>query len=120
MKKVNYVYVAGPLSGPPDQYLAAARHMTAYCVYLISNGICPINPAGDLLEGLVASKPISGTEFKERSLDLLRLLTGRNDAEVHVLGVERWDGSVSSGVVAEIEEAERLEIPVRHVDWYGP
>lgn len=105
------------MSGPPSQYLAAINRMSTYCRHLIDHGVCPINPAGDLLEGLVSGLALSGQRYKDRSLDLLRLLTGRDDAEVHVLGTQRWDGSVADGVVAEIDEAKRLGIPVRHVIW---
>ena len=120
MTELKYVYVAGPMSGPPDQYLAAAHRMSAYCRMLMEKGLCPINPAGDLLEGIVSGNVLSGYGYKERSMDLLRLLAGREDSELHVLGMMRWDGSVADGVCAEIDEAERLLIPVRHVDWYGP
>ena len=120
MTAVKYVYVAGPLSGPPEQYLAAVARMSAYSRYLIEKGVCPINPAGDLLEGLISTAALSGNSYKERSLDLLRLLAKRDDAEVHVLGTVRWDGSSATGVCVEVDEAWILGIPVRYVNWYGP
>lgn len=108
-----YVYVAGPLSGPPAEYLANVARMSAYARSFMDRGMCSINPAGDLLEGLAGQTPLSDEQYKRRSLDLLRLLEGRR-AAVFIVDTAHRDGSVSSGVAAEVEEARRLGIPVAY------
>ena len=107
-----YVYVAGPMSGPPAEYLANVTRLSAYARRLMDAGKCPINPAGDLLEGLAGDVPMTDQQYKRRSMDLLRLLAGREDAAMHVVATQHRDGSESLGVRAEIDECVRLGIPV--------
>lgn len=116
--KPLYVYVAGPLSGSPGEYLANVSAMTKYARQLIEEGSCPINPAADLLEGLISGRPMPTAQYQLRSMHLLRLLEGRTDAALHVLAMLHRDGTPSAGVLAEVDEAERLGIPIHHV-WRG-
>ena len=115
MTFTRYIYVAAPMTGDPSEYLANVSRMTAYSRHLAETGRCPINPAGDLLEGLASSVPLGDATYKRRSMDLLRLLEGRGDAAMHVLATEHRDGRRSFGVAAEIEEAESLCIPIEYV-----
>ena len=115
MRLPLYVYVAGPLSGSPGEYLANVAAMSSYCRMLMDAGSCPINPAGDILEGLARETPMPTAQYQLRSMHLLRLLEGRSDAALHVLGWHHRDGIVSAGVAAEVAEAERLGIPVVYV-----
>lgn len=106
-----YVYLAGPMSGYPSEYLANCAALSARSRELIDLELCPINPAGDLLEGIISAVPLAGAAYKRRSMELLRLLEGR-PAAVLVLALRHRNGSVSSGVADELREAERLGIPV--------
>lgn len=106
-----YVYVAGPMSGTPAEYLANCHRLSKLSRELIDAGFCPINPAADILEGLMSEDLLSDGEYKRRSLDLLRLLEGRR-AAVLVAAVFHRNGERSAGVDAEIAEAQRLQIPV--------
>lgn len=112
---VHFVYIAAPLSGPPAEYLANVARMSRYARALIDEGRCPINPAADLLEGLMSEKPLTDAQYKERSLDLLGLLAGRHDSAMVVLAQGHRDGSESVGVTSEILLADKLGIPV----WYA-
>ena len=69
-----YVYIAGPMSGYPAEYLANCARMSALSRQFMDLGLCPINPAGDLLEGLASQTPMLDEQYKRRSMDLLRLL----------------------------------------------
>lgn len=111
MSKPFYVYVAGPITGWPAAYLANVARMSAYSRQFMDLGLCPINPAGDLLEGLASQAPLSDAAYKRRSMDLLRLLEGR-PAALFVIATQHRSGIISSGVTAEIAEAKRLHIPV--------
>jgi len=122
--RMMYVYVAGPLSDMPPQYLANVAAMTAISRTLIELEFCPINPAADMLEGLMAAAPLTLEQYQRRSMDLLRLLGAlqgqsadmleRGRAAVFVVATLHRNGSVSGGVAAEIVEAENLGIPVVH------
>jgi len=116
MNDLRYVFVAAPMSGPPNEYLANCSRMSQYSRSLIDQGVCPINPAADMIEGLMRSKPLTDEQYKLRSMELLRLLEGRLDAQMHVLTTGRRGGQVSSGVADEIVEARRLDIPVVFVN----
>jgi hypothetical protein len=52
MSDPMYVYVAGPLSDLPPQYLANVARMTQVSRSLAEAGYITINPAADMLEGL--------------------------------------------------------------------
>lgn len=106
-----YVYVASPMSGYPGEYLANCARMSAVSRQFMDLGMCPINAAGDMLEGLASPIPLTDEAFKRRSMDLLRLLP-MQDAAVFVIGTRHRNGSISTGVAAEIEEAMSLDIPV--------
>jgi len=106
-----YVYVAAPMSGYPGEYLANCARMSAVSRQFMDLGMCPINAAGDMLEGLASPIPLTDDAFKRRSMDLLRLLAGK-PAAVFVVATLHRNGSVSAGVQAEIVEAKNLGIPV--------
>jgi len=108
-----YVFVSGPMSEYPSGYLACCAQMSTYARRFIELGMCPINPAGDLLEGLVSPVPLDGQRFKRRSMELLRLLEGK-PAAVFVISTWHHDGSLAEGVQDEIAEAKRLGIPVAY------
>lgn len=106
-----YAYVAAPMSGFPGDYLANCARVCHVSRELMDLGFCTINPAADLLEGLASQVPLTDEQYKRRSMDLLRLMEGR-PAAVFVIATQHRDGTISSGVAAEIEEAGRLGIPV--------
>ena len=108
-----YVYVCGPMSGYPSDYLANCARMNAYSRQFLELGMCPINPAGDMMEGLASRVPLADSVYKRRSLELLRLLEGK-PAAVFVVALQHRNGSISSGVAEEITEATRLGIPVTY------
>jgi hypothetical protein len=108
-----YVYVASPMTGYPSEYLANCCRMSVYSRQFLDLGLCPINPAGDMLEGLVSQVPLADSEYKRRSLELLQLLEGRRGA-VFVIATANRNGAISSGVADEITEAMRLGIPVTY------
>ena len=109
-----YVYVCAPMTGMPGEYLANCNQMSLLSRQLIDLELCPINPAGDLLEGIVSSTPLSDAAYKRRSMELLQLLglLPKGQAAVYVVATKHRNGSVSAGVSAEIVEAMSLKIPV--------
>ena len=111
MSDPMYVYVAGPLSDLPPQYLANVARMTQVSRSLAESGYITINPAADMLEGLMSPAPWPLSLYHSRSMGLLRLLEGRRGA-LYVVSVRHADGTISGGVTAEIAEAFRLRIPV--------
>lgn len=106
-----YVFICGPLSDYPSQYLANVAAMTKWSRHFVELDLCPLNPAADIVEGLISTAPLSLEQYQKRSLDLLRLLEGR-PAAVFVVATKHRNGSISSGVADEIAEATRLGIPV--------
>jgi len=106
-----YVFISGPMSEYPSGYLACCSEMSAYARKFMEMGMCPINPAGDMLEGLVSPVPLDGQRFKRRSMELLRLLEGK-PAAVFVISPLHHDDTIAGGVVDEIHEAVMLGIPV--------
>jgi hypothetical protein len=107
-----YVYIAGPLSDFPAQYLANVAAISRLSRELMEDGYCPINPAGDALEGLMSDVPLTILQYHVRSMHLLRLLKGHKRAALFVISDRHADGRESSGVAAEIESAEAWEISV--------
>lgn len=106
-----YVYVAGPLSDMPAQYLANVAAMSQVSRELTGAGYVTINPAADMLEGLMSPTPWPLSLFQSRSLAIMRLLANVPGA-VYVTAARHADGRESGGVMVEIEEARRLRIPV--------
>lgn len=109
-RQTFYVYLAGPLSGAPSEYLANVARLTRMSRVLIEDGFTPINPAADLLEGLVSTRALPLETYQRRGMELLRLLAGHQNACLYRL--LHADGRGSRGVRAEIKEAERLGIRV--------
>jgi hypothetical protein len=117
MSEPFYVYVAGPLSDYPAQYLANVRMMSLVSRKLIDAGYTTINPAGDMLDGLMSTTPLTIEQYQQRSMDLLRLLKGQPRAALYVLSGIHADGRLSRGVAAEVEQADVWGIPIaRTVD----
>ena len=106
-----YVYVAGPLSDSPPEYLANVARMSRAARRMTRLGLVPINPAADLVEGLIDQWPLSVEDYQARSMSLLRLLAGRRGC-LYVIARVHDDGRESAGVAAEIAEAGRLGIPL--------
>ena len=111
MSDPMYVYVAGPLSDLPPQYLANVARMTKMSRSLAEAGYITINPAADMLEGLMSPAPWPLSLYQSRSMGLLRLLEGRRGA-LYVVSDRHADGRFSAGVTAEIAEAKRRHIPI--------
>ena len=106
-----YVYVAGPLSDPPPEYLVNVARMARAARRMARLGFVPVNPAAELVEGLIDHWPLSVEDYQARSMSLLRLLAGRRGC-LYVTSRVHDDGRESAGVAAEISEARRLGIPV--------
>jgi hypothetical protein len=111
MKEPFYVYVAGPLSDMPAQYLANVSRLSHLSRALTEYGYVTINPAADMLEGLMGMEAWPLERYQQRSLNLLRLLIGRRGC-LYVDAVIHADGRDSSGVNREIEFALQNGIPV--------
>lgn len=110
-----WVYVAGRLSGHPGQYLANVHELSATSRRLMEEGYCPVNPAGDLLEGLMRGEALPVPAYQARSLQLLELLAApAGEGRAALLLVEAFhpDGSPSAGVAREVEFCHRRGIPV--------
>jgi hypothetical protein len=107
-----YVYIAGPLSDSPPQYLANVARMASESRWCMEQGWVPINPAADLLEGLASSRTLTLETYQRRSLELLRLAALAEHRAIYVTELNHADGRESIGVRAEVEEAIRLDVPV--------
>jgi len=111
-----YVYVANRLSGHPGEYLANLHEMCKVSRLLMDSGYVPLNPGGDMLDGLMSGDVLPVEHYQRRSLDLLRLLGtvvscgGR--AAMYVHRAHHRDGTPSGGVHDEIRECERMGVPV--------
>ena len=111
-----YVYVAGPLSAPPSEYLAYVHRMSIACRQLVERRCCPLNPGADLVEGLTHPDVLPVEAYKRRGLETLTLLAYAKAAGhpvcVWVLAVTKDGGQSSSGVLAELALAQELGIPI--------
>lgn len=107
-----YVYVANRLSGHPGEYLANLHEMSVASRALMETGYVPVNPGGDMLDGLMSGVVLDTAHYQSRSLDILRLLAHVPRRALYVLHTKHRDGSPSGGVLAEMRECERLGIPV--------
>lgn len=108
-----YVYIAGPLSGDPGEYLANVAALSRVSRRLMAAGFCPVNPASDLVDGLASPEPLPVLCYQRRGLELLRLLAPFVPAAALLItGEFRRDGRRSSGVAREISEAATLGIPM--------
>jgi len=112
-----YVYVAGPLTGDPGDYLASVAAMAQTCRALWRPSVVPVCPADDLVLGLASAEPLRVADYQERSLALLRLVARAERRCLYVTGEHHRDGRPSRGVAAEIQLAMALGVPVvRTVD----
>lgn len=112
MREPFYVYLCHPITGLPSEYLANVAAISAFSCELMMNGFCPINPAADLLEGLMSQEPLPIESYHRRAMELLGLLRGQSRAALYVMRRKRLDGSLASGVTEEIEQAIKWAIPV--------
>jgi hypothetical protein len=79
---------------------------------LMEYGFVPINPAGDLLEGLMDVTALDLALYQGRSMALLKLLRGRRRAALFAIRTEHADGRPSTGVRNEIVQSVAWGIPV--------
>lgn len=111
-----YVYVANRLSGHPGEYLANVHELSRVCRRLMDAGYVVVNPAGDLLEGLMSGDVLPVSAYQKRSLGLLHLvITAHRFGYRAALRVEHGmhrDGSISHGVIDEIAAAQEAGLPV--------
>jgi len=99
------VYITGRMSGCEVDYLANCARLLDTYRRLAEAGYAPICPANDLLLGLVSPNGIDVETYKACSMAYLR----RADA----VFVSNPD-DITPGQQAEIDEAERLGIPVAY------
>lgn len=110
-----WVYVAGRLSGDPGLYLANVAEMSRTSRRLMELDFCPINPAADLVEGLMSPEPLPVAAYQRRSLQLLELLSAAaadSRAALLVLSYYHPDGRPSAGVATEVAFCKQHGIPV--------
>lgn len=111
-----FVYVANRLSGHPGEYLANVHEMSAACRRLMDTGYIVVNPAGDLLEGLMSGEVLPVQAYQRRSLGLLHLCfiahAAGHRAAMLVLHDSHRDGALSGGVHIEIDECRRHGLPI--------
>ncbi len=107
------VYIAGPLSDLPPGYLANVRRLGKVSRELTEAGYVTINPAGDILEGLMSETPWPLEMYQQRSLGHLRMLQYVPHGCLYVdRDTSTHTGQPSRGVAREIMVAEDLLIPV--------
>ena len=95
------IYVASRYAGDVDKNVAAAIR---YCRYVIEKGFMPV------ASHLLYPRILDDSDPAERELGLLFGLALLRDCD------EVWVfGPVSAGMVGEMEEAKRLDKPVRYV-----
>jgi hypothetical protein len=99
------IYIAGPLTGPPIDYLANCQRMEQAAATLLSLGYAPFVPSLDrgIFLALGDSQIITVEMIKSYSMTWLR----QCEAVLLMPGWER-----SAGTLAEIEEAKRRKIPI--------
>jgi nucleoside 2-deoxyribosyltransferase len=99
------IYIAGPLTGPPIEYLANCKRMEETAAVLINLGYAPFCPSLDRLIFLQVDdgRGITVEMIKAYSMTWMR----QCEAVLLMPGWER-----SKGTLAEIEEAKRRKIPI--------
>lgn len=107
-----YIYIAGPLSDFPAQYLSHASRMSRESRWCMEQGWTPFNPAADLIEGLMSVKPMPDLMYQKRSMDMLRLIARAERRALYVVGDRHYNGALSHGVFKEMIEAKHLGIPI--------
>ena len=112
MSEPFYVYLAAPLTDLPAQYLANVATMSRMSRDLMRAGYIPINPAADMLEGLMSDEALTIDLYQSRSMALLELLRGCRRAALFVIRLQHADGRPSTGVRDEIANAQAWGIPV--------
>lgn len=93
------IYIAGPISGKEVDYIQNVSRMCQAGAKVWGMGYSPFVPGLDFLTGLFA-KPMGVEDYKRVSFDFLEVC----DAMVYI--------GLSPGVVAEMERARELMIPI--------
>ena len=99
------IYIAGPLTGLPIEYLRNCKMMERAAATLIVLGYAPFVPSLDreIFLALDGEEEITVEMIKNYSMTWLKMC----DAVLLMPGWER-----SKGTLAEIEEAKRRKIPI--------
>jgi len=100
---MNMVYIASPYRGDVESNVKMAKQ---YCAYAVKCGFLPICPHIYFTDFLNDTNEIERQCGINMGLQLLGLCS-----EVWVFG------EVTTGMRQEIDEAERLGIPVAYRDW---
>lgn len=97
------VYICSPFTGDIERNVDNARR---YCAFAVRQGTIPIAPH------LLFPQFLDDSDPEDRKLGLLfgKILLDRCEA------VWRFGGTVSTGMVAELERAKRRGIPIKHYD----
>lgn len=107
------VYIAGPLSDQPPGYLANVARLGQVSRELTEAGYITLNPAADLIEGLMSATPWPLEMYQQRSLGHLRMLQYVPHGALYVdRDTSTSTGQPSRGVAREIMVADDLLIPV--------
>ena len=107
-----YIFISGPLSDFPPQYLSHASRMSRESRWCMEQGWVPFNPAADLIEGLMSVKLLPESVYQKRSMDMLRLIARAEKRAIYVVGDRHYNGALSHGVFKEMVEARHLGIPI--------
>jgi len=107
-----FIYIAGPLSDFPPQYLSHVSRMSREARWCMEQGWVPFNPAADLIEGLMSVKLLPESVYQKRSMDMLRLIARAEKRAIYVVGDRHYNGALSHGVFKEMVEARHLGIPI--------
>jgi len=101
------VYIAGPMSDMPAQYLAnCARLLTAWRE-INAAGFAGYCPAADMLLGIGSERPFDVESYRAWSMAWLEVAD-----VVYVVAAAHADGRYSEGVDAEVRRAVEMGIPV--------
>jgi len=110
-KPLLKVYIAHPLSGPPNEYLYNCGQMDVASVEVAAIGFAPFNPADDMRRGVAASI-LLGLRYNTADYQRVSMAWLEAADVVLVLATHRLDGTPSDGVAAEVARADELHIPV--------
>jgi hypothetical protein len=109
---MSFVYIASPYSHP-DPFVRHERHVAACkkAAQYANKGVAHFSP-------IAQSHPVADYMPEEKRMDFdlwmkLDLPLLRMASELHVLCIDGWRGS--RGVTREIQYAEQLGIPIKHV-----
>lgn len=109
---MSYIYLASPYSHPEasvrqERHLAACKKSAQYANKGIPH-FSPIAQSHHVADHMAEEKRMDFDLWMKLDLPLLRMAS-----ELHVLCIDGW--RQSRGVTREIEYADQLGIPVKHV-----